>query len=112
MLLGRRLFSGKGEFEVLTRMYEADIAVLYQEASRLSPALLPLLERALQRDRKLRFANAIDFLAAVTEAADNLGITLDEPALVPWLFQLGVFPQQSGAFALQIEPLEAQREKR
>jgi serine/threonine protein kinase len=112
MLLGRRLFSGKGEFEVLTRMYEADIAVLYQEASRLSPALLPVLEKALQRDRKLRFANATEFLAAVTEAADKLGITLGDPALVPWLFQLGVFPQQSGAFALQIEPLEGQREKR
>jgi serine/threonine-protein kinase len=111
MLLGRRLFSGKGEFEVLTRMYEADIAVLDQEASRLSPELLPVLKKALQRDRTLRFANAAEFLAALTQAAENLALTLDDSALVPWLFQLGVLPQQSGLYALQIEALEDQREK-
>jgi serine/threonine protein kinase len=107
MLLGRRLF-----FEVLTRMYEADIAVLDHEASRLSPELLPLLKKALQRDRKLRFASAAEFLAALGQAADNLGITLGDPALVPWLFQLGVLPSQSGAFALQIDGLDEPREKR
>jgi eukaryotic-like serine/threonine-protein kinase len=111
MLLGRRLFSGKGEFEVLTRMYEADIAVLDQEASRLSPEILPLLKKALQRDRNLRFANAAEFLTAVQDAARNLGLTLDDSALVPWLFQLGVLPQQSGTYALQIDVLEEQREK-
>ena len=112
MLLGRRLFSGKGEFEVLTRMYEADIAVLYQEASRVSPALLPLLEKALQRDRSRRFASAADFLAALRQAAQQLQLTLDDRALVPWLFQLGVMPSQSGYYALQLEPLEEKREKR
>jgi serine/threonine-protein kinase len=112
MLLGRRLFSGKGEFEVLTRMYEADIAVLDHEASRLSPELLPLLKKALQRDRKLRFASAAEFLAALSQAADNLGITLADPALVPWLFGLGVLPLQSGMYALQIDAAEEQREKR
>ena len=92
-------------------MYEADVAVLDQEASRLSPELLPLLKKALQRDRKLRFANAGEFLAALTQAAENLALTLDDSALVPWLFQLGVLPQQSGLYALQIEALEDQREK-
>jgi serine/threonine protein kinase len=111
MLLGRRLFSGKGEFEVLTRMYEADIAVLDQEASRLSPELLPLLKKALQRDRKQRFANAPEFLAAVLQAASNLGLTLDDSVLVPWLFQLGVLPAQSGMYALQLDGLD-DREKR
>jgi serine/threonine-protein kinase len=103
MLLGRRLFSGKGEFEVLTRMYEADIAVLDHESSRLNPALLPLLKKALQRDRTQRFQNAEQFHAALTEAADKMGIVLDEPALVPWLFQLGVMPSQSGTYALQLD---------
>jgi len=111
MLLGRRLFSGKGEFEVLTRMYEADIAVLYQEASRVSPTLLPLLEKALQRDRNRRFASAADFLAALEQAANALQLTLDDRGLVPWLFQLGVMPSQSGYYALQLEPLEERREK-
>jgi eukaryotic-like serine/threonine-protein kinase len=104
MLLGRRLFSGKGEFEVLTRMYEADIAVLDEASSRVEPALLPLLKKALQRNKSARFQSASEFLSALTKAADGLGIVLDEPALVPWLFQLGVMPSQSGTYALQIDP--------
>jgi serine/threonine-protein kinase len=105
MLLGRRLFSGKGEFEVLTRMYEADIAVLKEESARLAPPLLALLEKALHREREGRFQSAAEFLAAIGDVARELGITLDEPALVPWLFQLGVMPSQSGTYALQIDPM-------
>ncbi|MEY4549667.1 MAG: hypothetical protein RL685_5862 [Pseudomonadota bacterium] len=111
MLLGRRLFSGKGEFEVLTRMYEADIAVLDQESSRLSPVLLPLLKKALQRDRKKRFANATEFQAALQQTAHDLGIILDEPTLAPWLCQLNVIPSQSGTHTLQIDALQQQRNK-
>jgi serine/threonine protein kinase len=109
MLLGRRLFSGKGEFEVLTRMYEADIAILDHESSRVHPEILPVLKKALQRDREARFANAGEFLLALMRAADRLGIVLDDGALVPWLFQLGVLPSQSGTYALQ---LDAQAEQR
>ena len=111
MLLGRRLFSGKGEFEVLTRMYEADIAVLDHESSHLSPVLLPVVKKALQRDKSSRFQSAGELLEALTLAAKKMGIVLDEPELVPWLFQLGVMPSQSGTYALQIDPQQSQREK-
>jgi serine/threonine-protein kinase len=111
MLLGRRLFSGKGEFEVLTRMYEADIGILDHESSRLNPELLPVLKKALQRDRDARFANAGEFLVALTRAADRIGIPLDDAALVPWLFQEGVLPSQSGTYALQLEPLVDEQRK-
>jgi hypothetical protein len=47
----------------------------------------------------------------LTLAAEKMGIVLDEPELVPWLFQLGVLPSQSGTYALQIDPLQSQREK-
>jgi eukaryotic-like serine/threonine-protein kinase len=110
MLLGRRLFSGKGEFEVLTRMYEADIAVLEEESSRLEPALVALLKKALQRDRARRFQTGSEFLAALSDVARELDIVLDEPTLVPWLFQLGVLPSQSGTYALQIDPAQTNRE--
>jgi eukaryotic-like serine/threonine-protein kinase len=106
MLLGRRLFSGKGEFEVLTRMYEADIAVLEEESSRLEPALLALLKKALHRDRSGRFQSASEFLVAVASVGRELDIVLDEPSLVPWLFQLGVMPSQSGTYSLQIDPAQ------
>jgi serine/threonine-protein kinase len=109
MLLGRRLFSGKGEFEVLTRMYEADIAVLEAESSRLEPALLALLKKALHRDRSGRFRSAGEFLIAIVNLGRELGIGLDEPSLVPWLFQLGVMPSQSGTYSLQIDPAETNR---
>jgi serine/threonine-protein kinase len=109
MLLGRRLFSGKGEFEVLTRMYEADIAVLEEESARLDPALLTLLKKALNRDRNGRFQSAAEFLVAVVGVARELGVVLDEPSLVPWLFQLGVMPSQSGTYSLQIDPAQTNR---
>jgi eukaryotic-like serine/threonine-protein kinase len=111
MLLGRRLFSGKGEFEVLTRMYEADVRILHEESSKLSPVLVTLLEKALQRDRADRFQSAEEFLAALTQAAESLGIVLDEPSLVPWLFQLEVIPSQSGTYSFQIDPLPARKDK-
>jgi serine/threonine protein kinase len=111
MLLGRRLFSGKGEFEVLTRMYEADIAVLDHESSRLDPVILPLLKKALQRDSSLRFQSAREFRLALASAAEQLDITLDDPELVPWLFQLGVLPSQSGTYALQLEAKQDPAEK-
>jgi serine/threonine-protein kinase len=111
MLLGRRLFSGKGEFEVLTRMYEADVGILDEESSQLNPVLVSLLKKALQRDRADRFQSAEEFLAALTQAAESLGVVLDEPSLVPWLFNLGVLPSQSGTYALQIDPLPARQDK-
>jgi eukaryotic-like serine/threonine-protein kinase len=109
MLLGRRLFSGKGEFEVLTRMYEADIAVLEEESSRLEPALVTLLKKALQKDRSKRYQSASEMLIAISRVANELGIVLDEPALVPWLFQLGVMPSQSGTYSLSIDPAQTNR---
>jgi serine/threonine-protein kinase len=112
MLLGRRLFSGKGEFEVLTRMYEADLAVLEEEASRLEPALLVLLKKALQRDCASRFQTAEEFLAAISEVADVLDVELDEPTLVPWLFQVGAIPSQSGTFSFQLEPAQTNAQEK
>jgi serine/threonine-protein kinase len=109
MLIGRRLFSGKGEFEVLTRMYEADIAVLEEESASIEPALVALLKKALQRDRNKRFQSATEFSAALATVARDLGVVLDERSLVPWLFQLGVMPSQSGTYSLQIDPAQTNR---
>ncbi|HTV20678.1 MAG TPA: serine/threonine-protein kinase, partial [Polyangiaceae bacterium] len=98
MLLGRRLFSGKGEFEVLTRMYEADLAVLDEEASRLDAALVVLLKKALQRDREARFQTAGEFLAAIYRVAAELGLEL-ESSLTAWLREQNVMPATSGTYS-------------
>lgn len=110
MLLGRRLFPGKGEFQVLSRMAEADIGVLYERSSHIEPLLLPLLNKALQKDKSARFQTAAEFLSALAAVAQRLNIVLDEPELVPWLFQLGVLPSQSGMYPLQLDPQRSQRE--
>jgi serine/threonine-protein kinase len=112
MLLGRRLFSGKGEFEVLTRMYEADLAVLDEEASRLEPALLALLKKALQRDRARRFQTAEEFSRAICDVAQDIGVALDEPSLVPWLYQVGAIPAQSGTYSFQLDVAQPNQQEK
>lgn len=104
MLLGRRLFSGKGEFEVLTRMYEADLAVLDEEASSIDPALLKLLRKALQKEKEHRFQTAAEFLTAISKVAQELGVLLEESTLVPWLYEVKAIPSQSGMYPVQVDP--------
>jgi serine/threonine-protein kinase len=104
MLLGQRLFSGKGEFEVLTRMYEADLGVLDQHAGSIHPELLPVLRKALERDRARRYQDASEFSSTLERAASNMGLVLDDTALLPWLFKLGVLPSQSGTYELKLDP--------
>jgi eukaryotic-like serine/threonine-protein kinase len=104
MLLGQRLFSGKGEYEVLTRMYEADLSVLDEQAASIPPQLLPVLRKALARDCRERFQTAQEFSRALAGAALSMGIVLDDAALLPWLFKLGVLPSQSGTFELKLDP--------
>lgn len=102
MLMGRRLFSGKGEYEMLTRMYESDTAILEEYAER-SPVLVPLIQRALKRERTDRYDNALQFLQAVEDAAEDLGVPLDDSSLLPWLYERGVLPSRSGTYALHLE---------
>lgn len=104
MLLGQRLFSGKGEYEVLTRMYEADLSVLDEHAALIPAELLPVLRKALAREPLQRFQTAADFSAALHEAAGHMSLTLDDAALLPWLFKLGVLPSQSGTYELRLDP--------
>jgi serine/threonine-protein kinase len=106
MLLGQRLFAGNGEFEMLTRMYEADIGIVEDESSGIHPELLPLLRKALRQDRNERFQTAEEFLVEVMGAADRLGLDLDEPVLAPWMLNLGLIPSQSGTFELKLDPTQ------
>jgi serine/threonine protein kinase len=104
MLLGQRLFSGKGEYEVLTRMYEADLSVLHEHAQLIPTELMPVLRKALERDSDHRFQTAEAFARALDDAAARMDIVLDDAALLPWLFKLGVLPSQSGTYELKLDP--------
>jgi serine/threonine-protein kinase len=96
MLLLRPLFAGDNEFEMLTRMYEADLSALDRHADRLTPEIVELLKRALARERDYRFQSAREFAHAVGMIARNAGIELSDAALVPWLFELQLMSSQSG----------------
>ena len=100
MLVGRRLFSGKNQFEVLTRMHLADISVFEERCQGLPAPLIAVVRRALERRRRDRFQPAVEFLTALLAAAERAEILVDESSLASCLFQLGVMPQTSGTHSV------------
>jgi len=104
MLMGKRLFAGNGEFEMLTRMYEADVRVIEQASSGIDRALIPVVKKALSRDRRDRFRSAAEFRQALAESRRALPPSRQRPGLVSWLLELGLLPSQSGTYALKLDP--------
>jgi len=96
MLLARPLFSGQNEFEILTNIYEANLSVLDRHAEELPASLVAMLRKALSRDASQRFQNAAEFAGAIRDVVRELGITLGENEIVPWLSALGILPSRSG----------------
>jgi serine/threonine protein kinase len=96
MLTARPLFSGQNEFDILTKIYEADIATLERYGSDLPKPVLEMLRRALSRTPADRFDNARSFSEELRRVAQGLGVPLDDSELVPWLSALGVLPSRSG----------------
>ncbi len=92
MLLARPLFPGRNELDMLTRMYEADLRVLDRYGGDLPAPLTAILHTALARDRERRFQTARDFGDAVRGVAGDLGMTLNEAQIAPWLEGLGILP--------------------
>jgi len=96
MLTHAPLFRGLDELELLTRMYQVDVAAL--ESSELSDELRALLERALNPRASKRFQSAREFQLAVEEIALASGLELDEQVLQDWFSDLDVLPRHSGTF--------------
>src|SRR6188768_1243518 len=98
MLLARPLFTGENEFEILTNIYEANLTVLDRHSSELTPSLDAALRKALSRDPKARFQNAVEFAGALRDIAREQGLHLGDSELVPWLSSLGILPSRSGSY--------------
>lgn len=96
MLIARPLFSGQNEFDILTKIYEADLSALDKYGADLSPAVRDMLRQALAKAPADRFENARDFAAALRRLAQAQQMALDDSELVPWLSALGVLPSRSG----------------
>src|SRR4051812_19149922 len=109
MLLARPLFSGQNEFDILTKIYEADLSSLDRYGADLSPAVRDVLRRALAKAPSDRFGSARAFGDALRRLAQASQIALDDSELVPWLSALGVLPSRSGTHEVtrlsgQLEP--------
>jgi serine/threonine protein kinase len=109
MLIARPLFSGQNEFDILTKIYEADLSALDKYGADLTPAVRAVLRQALGKAPADRFASAREFAAALRRLAQAQQIALDDSELVPWLSALGVLPSRSGTHEVtrlsgQLEP--------
>src|SRR5258706_4849228 len=96
MLIARPLFSGQNEFDILTKIYEADLSAIDKYGADLTPAVRDMLRQALANAPADRFACARDFAATLRRLALAQQMALDDSELVPWLSALGVFPSRSG----------------
>ena len=102
MLLARPLFSGKNEFEILTKIHEADVSNLDKYGHGIPPEVLEVARTALARDRHQRYANAAAFALAIQNASERLGVpSADHLELVSWLSAVGALPSRSGTLPAQ-----------
>lgn len=109
MLIARPLFSGQNEFDILTKIYEADISAIERYGADLSPGVRDVLRQALAKAPNDRFESARDFADALRRLAHLAHIAMDDSELVPWLSALGVLPSRSGTHEVtrmptQLEP--------
>jgi serine/threonine protein kinase len=109
MLIARPLFSGQNEFDILTKIYEADLSSLDRYGADLPVAVRDVLRQALAKAPADRFASAREFADALRRLAQASQVPLDDSELVPWLSALGVLPSRSGTHEVtrlsgQLEP--------
>lgn len=97
LLLGRSLFKGNSDFEIVLRISRGEIPSL--DDSGLPLPLITLLKVALAYRREDRFQGAEEFQRTLVTAASVLGARLDETELLPFVHALGVLSSTSGTRA-------------
>ena len=86
MLLNRPLFPGGGQLAILLAIRDCKIDALEEIKPRLPPGLFEVMQRALARDPKARYANATEFATALApfEADPRLAVR-EIAARVKWV---------------------------
>jgi serine/threonine-protein kinase len=86
MLLNRPLFPGGGQLAILLSIRDCKIDALTEIKPRLPPGLFEVLQRALAREPKDRYANAPEFAKALAPfAADDRLAELEVSSRVQWV---------------------------
>ena len=101
MLLARPLFSGKNEFEILTKIHQADIRNIDKYGHGIPSEVLDLARTALHRDPARRYPSAQAFALAIQSVSEKLGLPIGPDELVSWLSAVGALPSRSGTMTAQ-----------
>jgi serine/threonine protein kinase len=101
MLLARPLFSGKNEFEILTKIHEANLSNLDKYGHTVPAEVMSLVRTALARDPRDRYGSAAAFALAIQSATDRLGLPAGAMELTSWLSAVGALPSRSGTLPVQ-----------
>jgi len=101
MLLARPLFSGKTEFEILTKIHEANVSNLDKYGHTVPSEVMEIVRIALARAPADRYASAAAFALAIQSASDRLGLPAGSLELVSWLSAVGALPSRSGTLPVQ-----------
>ncbi|MEB2312185.1 MAG: serine/threonine-protein kinase [Sorangiineae bacterium] len=96
LLLGRALFSGRSELEVLERLHAADLGVLRTHGAHIPPDVHAVLAQALARRPADRFESAWEFGVALGRCIERHPAGVGAVALAEWLRDLGIAKVESG----------------
>jgi eukaryotic-like serine/threonine-protein kinase len=105
MLLGRPLFPGRTELEVLQRLHAGDLGELHVHGRHIPADVRAMLLRALARSPADRFATAHELLDAIGLAISEHDAAIGADGLAEWLSELGLIALDSSIRALTGETL-------
>jgi len=87
LLLGRRLFLGRNDFETLDKVLNVRLDVLKDNSDALPAEVIAILNRALQREPHERFQSARDFHDAIMELLYSQGKRITNETLAAFMAQ-------------------------
>ncbi len=94
LLMGRALFTGGSELDVLLRIRDADVAVLWERAEVVGREVLDVLGNALAADPGARYSSAAEFATALRGLLRRRGHHPEASALSEYLHTVGLFARR------------------
>lgn len=96
LLIGKPLFAGRNELEILQHLYASDLSTLRRHGRHIPSDVVALLERALARRPEDRPASALEFGMELSGCIQRHAAGVGPLALVEWLRDVGIGEIKSG----------------